>query len=172
MTITASSDVIIASWPRSFTFRCWDQSPQLTYTLAGILGAMATRAMQSAADMLLPTAERRCAAIILRLSENTAALNVTRETLGQMANVSRSGACTILLSFANAGIVELDYRKVIVRNRLELASIRDGTTWNAQTNLQLRKATGSELSAAAARRPRATNVDTLHKRMRPQVMVR
>lgn len=134
MTITASSDVTIARWPRGFTFHRGNQNPQFIHALAGILGAMATRAMQSAADMLLPTAERRCAAIILRLSENTAALHVSQQVLGQMANVSRSGAGSVLLSFARSGIVELEYRKVIVRDRAALAAIRDGATRNAQAN--------------------------------------
>lgn len=171
MTITASTDVIVARWPRKFTFGCGDQHPKLTYALAGILGTMATRAIQSAADMLLPTAERRCAAIVHRLSGNTPALHVTRETLGQMANVSRTGACNILLSFARVGIVDLEYRKVIVRNRLELAAIRDGAKWHPQASLQLRKSAGSEPSAVGARRPRPTNAGMPHSSMLPQAIV-
>lgn len=171
MTITASSDVIIARWPRTFTFRCGDQNPQLTCSLAGILGALAARAMQSTADMLLPTAERRCAAIILRLSENTATLPVSQQALGQMANVSRSGAGSILLSFARAGIVELEYRKVIVRDRAALSAIREGATRHPYANLQLSKSDGSEPCAVGARRPRPTNTDTLHSLVLPQAIV-
>lgn len=172
MTITASSDIVVARWPGHFILDRDDHNPYFTHALSGILGAMASRAMQSAVDMHLPTAERRCAAIVLRLSENTSALDVTRETLGQMANVSRSGSGSILLSFARAGIVELDYRKVIVRDRAALAAIREGTTRHPQAKLQFRKSDGSEPHAAGARWTRSTHADTLHAPIQMEAVVR
>lgn len=118
MTITASSEIVVARWPKGFTFRSGNQSPQLIYALAGILGSMTSRAMQSTADLHLPTVERRCSAVILRLSEHTTDLAISQETLGQMANASRIAVGNALTSFARMGIVELEYRKVIVRNKL------------------------------------------------------
>lgn len=140
LSLTANSDVVVARWPKGFTFPHGDGDPYLPRALAEILATMARRAMATVADMQLPTAARRIAAVVLRLSSTADELTITQETLGRLANVCRSITGRILLAMAREAIVEINYGKIVVRDRQAVALIRNGSGMLTLSALRLEDA--------------------------------
>ena len=127
MSLTARSEVTVLQWPVGQLLPLIQRYPELALHLAAVLGEMAVRAMTSATDSQLPTAERRCAAALLRLSGHCRELPLTRSELGRLVGVSRSPASSILAALEQIEAVGLGYRQITVLNRSALALIRDGT---------------------------------------------
>jgi CRP-like cAMP-binding protein len=77
-----------------------------------------------AADLLIRSTERRCAAVLLRMGgcrftgpEDAAAIDIplTQDELAAAANLSRNTTGTVLRKLAARGLVELGYRGMVVR---------------------------------------------------------
>lgn len=102
------------------------------YALA--IGALAmtgtSLATRIAAELLIPSSNRRIAAIILRIAAPTSAearvgsegIVVTQSQLAEMANVSRNVANGVLCRLRDAGWIETSYGRVTVRDRAALAA--------------------------------------------------
>jgi CRP/FNR family cyclic AMP-dependent transcriptional regulator len=81
-------------------------------------------ALNLAADLLIRDSERRCAAVLLRLSGHRFTdtedpepvdVSVTQDDLASAANLSRSSVRTMLQRLAARGLIEQGYRGIVVR---------------------------------------------------------
>ena len=91
-------------------------------------------ALDIAADLLIADSERRCAAVLLRLSARRFAdsddpepvdLSITQEDLAGAANLSRSSVRTMLGRLAERGLIEQAYGGVTVRAPAALRAFVD-----------------------------------------------
>jgi len=91
-------------------------------------------AVNIAADLLIRDSERRCAAVLLRLSgrrfagpEDGAPVDVplTQDEVAGAANLSRNSAGTMLRRLAARGLIDLGYRGIIVRAPAALRAFVD-----------------------------------------------
>ena len=81
-------------------------------------------ALDIAADLLIADSERRCAAVLLRLSGRRFAdpddpepvdVTITQHDLAGAANLSRSSVQSMLRRLASRGLIEQGYRGIVVR---------------------------------------------------------
>jgi len=81
-------------------------------------------ALDDAADLLIRDSERRCAAVLLRLSglrfadpegPEPVGVSITRDELAGSANLSRSSVRTMLHRLAARGLIEQSHRGIAVR---------------------------------------------------------
>jgi CRP/FNR family cyclic AMP-dependent transcriptional regulator len=91
-------------------------------------------ALNVAADLLISNSERRCAAVLLRLSgrrfidsedPDPADILVTQDELASAANLSRSSVRTMLQKLAARQLIEQGYRGIVVRNPAALRAFVD-----------------------------------------------
>jgi CRP-like cAMP-binding protein len=91
-------------------------------------------AVNAAADLLIRDSERRCAAVLLRLSgrrfagpedDEATDVAVTQDELAGAANLSRSSVKTMLGRLAERGLIEQGYRGVVVRAAAALRAFVD-----------------------------------------------
>ncbi len=91
-------------------------------------------ALDIAADLLMADSERRCAAVLLRLSARRFAdsddpepvdLSITQEDLAGAANLSRSSVRTMLGRLAARGLIEQGYGGIVVRAPAALRAFVD-----------------------------------------------
>ena len=77
------------------------------------------------ADLMLRDPVKRCAALLLRLSgvrnavlpaKEPAAIYLSQEKLGHLANLSRNSIMPILHDFAQRGCIEVGYGSIVVTN--------------------------------------------------------
>lgn len=92
-------------------------------------------AVTIAADLLIRGSERRCAAVLLRLSgarrpgpadAGRIDVPVTQDELASAANLSRNSAGNALRKFALKRLVETDYGRIIVVDPSRLRTVADG----------------------------------------------
>ena len=105
----------------------WQFIPQPTLTYTDI-------ALSIAADLLIRDSERRCAAVLLRLSgprstdpesPEPADVEITQDDLAAAANLSRSSLRTMLGRLAERGLIEQGYRGIAVRAPAALRAFVD-----------------------------------------------
>ena len=98
---------------------------------ASIIGDIA---LNIAADLLIRDSERRCAAVLLRLSGRRFAdpedlepvdVAVTQDDLAGAANLSRSSVKSMLGRLAARGLIEQGYRGIVVRAPAALRAFVD-----------------------------------------------
>jgi CRP/FNR family cyclic AMP-dependent transcriptional regulator len=91
-------------------------------------------AVTIAADLLIRDSERRCAAVLLRLSGRRFAgpedtkpveVSVTQDDLAGAANLSRSSVRSMLGRLAERGLIEQGYRGIAVRAPAALRAFVD-----------------------------------------------
>ncbi len=91
-------------------------------------------ALDIAADLLIADSERRCAAVLLRLSARRFAdsddqepvdLSITQDDLAGAANLSRSSVRTMLGRLAERGLIEQGYGGIVVRAPAALRAFVD-----------------------------------------------
>lgn len=81
---------------------------------------MVAMGVQGISDLLLPSQERRCAAVILRLAgsrnsgEEPNDIHCTHEELATMCNLSRPYLSTLLKRFEAQGLIGLAYRRITI----------------------------------------------------------
>lgn len=126
LTVCARTDAECISLPANCLLQLLHRSPELAIFIATVFGTMMERAMTAAVDNQLPTAERRCAATLYRLSTDGPDVNLTHSELGQMTQVGRSSVGTVLAALERYRILSTGYRHIEVCDRASLALIRDG----------------------------------------------
>jgi CRP-like cAMP-binding protein len=97
--------------------------PDLPLRLAQLAQLHANYATRAVAELLVPEADRRIAAVLRRLSEpDTAqyAFPVSQAELGEMANASRGSGNKALGAFARRGFVEVGYGRMRISDRAGL----------------------------------------------------
>jgi len=87
-----------------------------------------------AADLLIRDSERRCAAVLLRLSGHRFAsptdrqpveVSLAQDELAGAANLSRNSTGTMLRRLGSRGLIELGYRGITVSNPSALRAFVD-----------------------------------------------
>lgn len=143
---------ILTDGPRSMSYRALEKSqvlhasygdvkrigrrqPQL-YHRIGILSERSYYAVgiQILGDLLIPSSERRVAAVLRRLGGMAIgngqvepwAIHLSQSEIGEMCNCSRDRVNRALQKFAKAGWIGVDIKKVIVRNRAALERFAQG----------------------------------------------
>ena len=105
----------------------WQFIPQPTLIYTDI-------ALTIAADLLIRDSERRCAAVLLRLSGRRLAdpespepadVEITQDDLAAAANLSRSSVRTMLGRLAERGLIEQGYGGVVIRAPAALRAFVD-----------------------------------------------
>jgi CRP-like cAMP-binding protein len=93
--------------------------------IALLAGQHLITAIGAADDLMLPSSEKRLAAVLLRLSGNRlghprspsiAVIPVTQQELAIAANLSRASAGRILRKLETSGEISLEYRAVMIRD--------------------------------------------------------
>lgn len=91
-------------------------------------------AIRVVSDLLIPQAERRIAATLLRVTRadegeappDPAGFRLRQADLGEMANASRRSVVRALAAFEARGWVALGHRRIAVRDAAELSSFAQG----------------------------------------------
>jgi len=92
-------------------------------------------AICAAADLMIRDVERRCLAVLLRVSDCRFAVPIgnpaqfapiTQDELAAMANLSRNAAGAVLRKYAGSGAIELGYRTIKVLKPQALRAIVNG----------------------------------------------
>ncbi len=106
----------------------WQHIAQLSQSMNDIVG-------NALADSMIRDADRRCAAILLRLCdcrfidnhvEIEREVMVTQDELAAMANLSRSSVNPILRRFAKRKLIEIRYRSIVVIGTKKLRDTIEG----------------------------------------------
>lgn len=136
--------------PRTLTFRATEPSvalhvplaalddlsrrlPDAPRAIAAITDFTGAVAIQVVADLLIPEADRRVAATLLRVTgaaegavpDDAAGFRLTQSELGEMANASRQLVNRALRGFAARGWVAVGYGRIAVRDAAALAAFAD-----------------------------------------------
>lgn len=89
-------------------------------------------AIRLSADLLVRDPAKRTAAMLLRLAgmrngrflnASPAPISLSREKLGNLANLSRNSIGPILIDFAKRGYIEMHYRSIVVTDQVGLSSM-------------------------------------------------
>jgi len=134
ITVVARTDCVFAHLPLSAIQRMTSNRPEWWRHI----GALAVQNMQiaigAAADLLIRDHERRCIAVLLRLSgaryEESAPVEglsaeVSQAELAAMAHLSRNAAGAVLRRLADRRLIELGYRAIAVRSPDRLRAMVD-----------------------------------------------
>lgn len=103
--------------------RLGETFPDLPQRLAELAQMHTNYASLVVAELLVPEAERRIAAVLLRLSEpgiGQSGFPVSQSELGEMANASRASVSKALGTLARSGLVEVGYGRIAVLDRANL----------------------------------------------------
>ncbi len=134
MAVTARTAVWLASIPQAVVRRVLEERPawwQHFFPLALVYGDTVANI---AADLLIRSSERRCAAVLLRLcgfrfagSSDSAPVEIpmTHDELAAASNLSRNTAGETLRKLAARGLIDLGYRGVVVRSPKRLRAFVD-----------------------------------------------
>jgi CRP-like cAMP-binding protein len=100
--------------------RCLGESfPDVSQRLAQLAQLQANYIVHVVAELLVPEADRRIAAVLLRLSAletGQASFPVSQSELGEMANASRASVSKALGTLARLGLVAIGYGRIAVPN--------------------------------------------------------
>ncbi|HWT10726.1 MAG TPA: Crp/Fnr family transcriptional regulator, partial [Roseomonas sp.] len=102
-------------------------SAEATRAFAVLVNANMGLLTTAVSDLLIPRADRRIAAVLLRVAgaqgdRPTPPRALSQADLGEMANASRQLVNRTLLGFAARGWVALDYRRIALLDPVELAA--------------------------------------------------
>jgi CRP/FNR family cyclic AMP-dependent transcriptional regulator len=131
---TTRTDVQLARVPRAEVRALLDRRPDWWHHLMPLAITYGDVASRVAADLLIRNSERRCAAVLLRLSghrftnrqgRHEAEIGITQEELAGAANLSHSSVHGILKRLADRGLVELRYRGLQILDASGLRAFAD-----------------------------------------------
>ena len=131
---TARTDVQLVRVPHAEARALLDRRPDLWRHLMPLAINYGDVASSVAADLLIRNSERRCAAVLLRLSghrftnrqdRHGAEIGITQEELAGAANLSHSSVHGILKRLADRGLVELRYRGLQILDPIALRAFAD-----------------------------------------------
>lgn len=124
-TVEARTPLWIAVIPRATILPLLDGTTQWWRCFMRLLAESGDTSAMIASDLLIRRSDRRLAATILRFAglrlpggdpAGPTRLAVTQAKLAEAANLSRNAAGRILRGFVEQGLVETDYRGIIVRD--------------------------------------------------------
>ncbi|MEE4338137.1 Crp/Fnr family transcriptional regulator [Erythrobacter sp.] len=104
-------------------WRLREAFPDLPQRLAGLAQLQSNHIAGLVAELLVPEADRRIAAVLLRLCEPGSgkdSLPLSQSELGEMANASRASVSRTLRVLAQRGLVEVGYGRIAVEDRAGL----------------------------------------------------
>lgn len=136
VSVEAHSPIWLASVPQPIVLRVLDDRPEWWRHMLQLPLKYGDIAATIAADLLIRSTERRCAAVLLRFGgcrfagpDDAAPVEVaiTQDALAAAANLSRNTAGTVLRKLVKLGLVELGYRGVIVCQPMALRRFVDAT---------------------------------------------
>ena len=128
----AAEDLLLLRIQRRDFVKFAGSKPDAWRWIALLVAQHAALALSAADDLMLPSAEKRLVATILRLSGRRyahpasaplPAIPITQQDLAVASNLSRSSAGSILRELQQAGEISIDYGKIIIQNA-EALSIR------------------------------------------------
>ncbi|MBS0558805.1 MAG: Crp/Fnr family transcriptional regulator [Proteobacteria bacterium] len=131
---TARTHVSLASVPHATVMRMLEERPDWWRHLLPLAWAYGDTVVAAAADLVIRSSERRCAAVLLRLSGLRTAgsddlerhpVPLSQDELAAAANMSRNTAGTALRKLKAGGMVEIGYRGVVVRDPVALRRFVD-----------------------------------------------
>jgi CRP/FNR family transcriptional regulator, cyclic AMP receptor protein len=140
------SGPVLSPGPRVLSFQAIEQSTALAVSLADLntlgarfpelyrqIGAMSERNVQVASariigDLLIPSGQRRLAAVLLRLCGvweglPPAPVPLSQQVIGQISNLSRERVNRYLQELETAGCIALSYGSVVVTDPVGLEAI-------------------------------------------------
>ena len=143
---------VLTKGPRSLTYKAAEGSRVLYASLAdldkiaagnpeffrriGMLseGSYYAMGIKILGDLLIPSSERRVAAVLSRLGgfgireTDSAAwpIPLSQAEIGQMSNCSRDRVSRALQKFQKAGWISVDYKKVLILDRVSLSRLSQG----------------------------------------------
>ena len=131
---TARTDTQLARVPHAEVRALLGRRPDWWDHVMPLSIAYGDVASRVAADLLIRNSERRCAAVLLRLSghhftnrqnRHGAEIGITQEELAGAANLSHSSVHGILKRLADRGLVELRYRGLQILDPSALRAFAD-----------------------------------------------
>ena len=135
VTANARTPAWMATLPLTTVRRLLDGRPEWWRYFMPLALEYGDHAASSAADLLIRSSERRCAAVLLRLSGCRFVdrarvapfeITLTQDELAAAANLSRNTAGTVLRKLASRGLIKLDYGSITVRAPSALRALIDG----------------------------------------------
>lgn len=121
MEIDAAEDLHLIRIRQSDVEKLSATYPQVWRWIAALVVQHAGLAISAADDLMLPSAEKRLVAVLLRLAGHRFAhpaspplgsISITQQELAVAANLSRSSASTVLKQLRQAGEIRIDYRAI------------------------------------------------------------
>ena len=134
VTAEARTPVLYASFAQARVQGLLQRDPAGWQAIARLSGEFGLLMALTAADLLIPESERRCAAVLLRFAGQRfagprdrleAVVPVTQEELAAAANLSRNSAGTILRGFAARGWIATGYGGVRILAPARLRGLLD-----------------------------------------------
>jgi len=130
----ARTDVLLGAIPLARLEVVVDNLPGGWRALARLSEEWVALSSLAYSDVVKPDKHRRAAATLLRLVGlrpplcpfGDSAVVISHEEFGQMVNLSRSTATSVLNDFVRAGLIESGYRTLQVLNAVGLADLADG----------------------------------------------
>lgn len=135
LSATARTEVWLGRVAHADVRALLDRRPDWWHHLMPLAVTYGDVASRIAADLLIRSSERRCAAVLLRLSGHRFAdhpdhvateLGITQEELAGAANLSHSSVHGILKRLADRGLVQPGYRALTILDPNALQSFADG----------------------------------------------
>jgi CRP/FNR family transcriptional regulator, cyclic AMP receptor protein len=139
---------VLTNGRRTFSFQAVEQSQALTVSLGDLhsigarnpelyrrLGGLSEQSMQNIAarvvgDLLIPSGERRIAAVLTRLAgggHSPAVLRLSQAMIAQMSNSSRDRVNRTLRKFATQGWLQLGYQTLTIIDSAALERFSRGS---------------------------------------------
>lgn len=132
VSVVARSRCLVALAPEHGLSALLAENPDWWRFIALYLTETLGLVSQVASDLLIPDSRRRCIALLLRTvgcsNDGTAPTEaaMTRDELAGMANLSRQTIGPILRDLVDAGLIEVGYRVIILRDPAGLRAILNG----------------------------------------------
>ena len=130
----AQTQAWMARAPQRLILRALDERPEWWRQFLQLQRAVNDNDVTIAADLLIRSSERRCAAVLLRLAGHRFAestqnmpveVPITQNMLGAAANLSRNSAGTALRKLVLRELVELGHHRIVVRSPTALRTFVD-----------------------------------------------
>lgn len=126
MSVTARGQCLVANIPRAPLANLLDQRPEMWRWLNSLSLESAALAVQALADLLIRDNERRCAAVLLRVSgcreigDDPARADLTQEDLAALCNLSRPTVSLVVRQLAERGFLSPGYKSITIDTPAQL----------------------------------------------------
>jgi CRP-like cAMP-binding protein len=131
VTITAQTEVIALRIPQFALLQLMTEHPELVAHLFRNIANLFARLTMVVGDGQIRDGRGRCIATLLRLSDQSIQgtvperLPIGQQELAGMANLSRQKTGEVLRELERAGLIELGYRWIAIRDRARLLALDD-----------------------------------------------